>query len=410
MGTDFFRSPPWNKQFKRQAAAALLILGLIGLYFVRAILIPLIMAMVVAYVVKPGVDFFHKRLRLPRAASIGVVYLTIIALLITGPLIAIPQIVREFNNFLNNTPRYIQELTVLVSQPIRVGEFEVSLDQIPALDQSLDNLSDNLVEIVRTVGSQGFTIFGNVASATLSTVTWIIIILFLSFYMVKDYRELFGAAVDLVPSAYQRDMYLLAYEISATWNAFLRGQLTLALIVFSLIYIMALIVGLPNAFLLALIAGLLEFVPTLGPILSAVPGVLVALFQSNSSWLGSQMSPIWYALIVLGMYIVIQQLEGWLLIPKVIGRSLNLHPMIVFVAVIAGASVAGILGILLASPVLASGRLVFMYMYRKLTDQPPFPNKRLTPELEAALPEGRLLRVALAAGHTDGVEQVDEEE
>jgi predicted PurR-regulated permease PerM len=406
MGSDFFRSPPWNKQLKQQITIALVILGLIGLYFVRVILIPLIMAMVVAYVVKPAVDFLHKRLRLPRTASIGVVYLTIMALLITGPAVAIPQIVREVNLFLNNLPRYVQELTILLSQPIRVGEFEVSLDQVPVLDQALDSLSDNLIEIVRTVGAQGFTIFGNVASATLSTVTWIIIILFLSFYMVKDYRMLFGSVVDLAPVAYQRDMYLLAYEISATWNAFLRGQLTLAFIVFSLIYVMALIVGLPNAFLLALIAGLLEFIPTLGPILSAVPGVLVALFQSNSSWLGSQMSPFWYALIVLGMYVLIQQLEGWLLIPKIIGRSLNLHPMVVFVAVIAGASVAGILGVLLASPLLASGKLVFMYMYRKLNDQPPFPNMVLPPELEEALPEGNLLRVALAKG----VEPVMDEE
>jgi predicted PurR-regulated permease PerM len=398
MGLNSFRSPPWNKQIKRQVTVALVILGLIGLYFVRAILIPLIMAMVVAYVVKPAIDFFHKRLRLPRTASIGIVYLIIIALLITGPAVAIPQIVREVNHFLGNLPHYIQELTVLLSQPIRIGEFEFSLDQAPILDQAFDSLSDNLLEIVRTVGTQGFTIFGNVATATLSTITWIIIILFLSFYMVKDYRELFGAAVDLVPTAYQRDMYLLGYEISATWNAFLRGQLTLALIVFTLIYVMALIVGLPNAFLLALIAGLLEFVPTLGPILSAVPGVLVALFQSNASWLGSQMSPFWYALIVLGLYVLIQQLEGWLLIPKVIGRSLNLHPMVVFVAVIAGASVAGILGVLLASPLLASGKLIFMYMYHKLNDQPPFPNMVLPPELEGEFPDENLLRTALAEG------------
>jgi hypothetical protein len=100
-------------------------------------------------------------------------------------------------------------------------------------------------------------------------------------------------------------------------------------------------------------------------------------------------------------------LEGWLQIPKVIGRSLNLHPMVVFVAVIAGASVAGILGVLLASPLLASGRLVFMYMYRKLNDQPPFPNMILPPELEGEFLEGNLLRVALV----EGVEPlIDEEE
>jgi GNAT superfamily N-acetyltransferase len=215
--------------------------------------------------------------------------------------------------------------------------------------------------------------FGSVATVTISTVGWIIIILVLSFYMVKDHRHLFGSLVDLVPVAYREDMYHLAYEVSGTWNAFLRGQLTLSLVVGGLTFVVASFIGLPNALLLALLAALFEFIPTLGPVLAAIPAVLVAFFQSNASWLGSQMSPFWFALLVVGLYILIQQFENMVLIPRIIGRTLNLHPLIVWLGALAGYAITGILGVLLAAPVLATFRLIFLYIYRKMADVPPEP-------------------------------------
>lgn len=123
---------------------------------------------------------------------------------------------------------------------------------------------------------------------------------------------------------------------------------------------------------LALIAGLMELIPTFGPILAAIPAVLIAAIQSEASWLGSLMSPFWFAVLVLAIYGFIYQFENYYLVPRIIGHHLKLHPMAVLLGVLGGASVAGILGILLAAPVLASIRLVWMYIYCKLTDQDPF--------------------------------------
>jgi predicted PurR-regulated permease PerM len=135
------------------------------------------------------------------------------------------------------------------------------------------------------------------------------------------------------------------------------------------------VIGLPNALLLGLISGIAEFIPNVGAFLAAIPAVLIAFFQNDASWLGRQMSPFWFAIVVLGLYTLLQQIENLLLVPRVIGRSLNLHPMVVFIGAIAGASIAGILGILLAAPVMATARLIFLYIYQKLNDLPPFPEE-----------------------------------
>jgi predicted PurR-regulated permease PerM len=120
------------------------------------------------------------------------------------------------------------------------------------------------------------------------------------------------------------------------------------------------------------IAGVLEFIPNIGPILATIPALLVALFQSDASWLGSLVGPFWFAIIVVLLYAVIQRVENVVLVPRIIGRSLNLHPLFVFVGALVGASVAGVFGILLAAPLLASAKLILFYIYRKLSDLPPF--------------------------------------
>ncbi len=135
-------------------------------------------------------------------------------------------------------------------------------------------------------------------------------------------------------------------------------------------------IGLPNAPALGLLAGVLEFIPNVGPILAAVPAILIALFQ-GSYWL--PLSNFWFAVLVAGLYVLIQQVEANLLIPRIMGRSLNLHPLVVLVAVILGGSLAGILGVLIAAPTVATLRVLGEYIYRRLTDQEPFPSAPVRP-------------------------------
>jgi predicted PurR-regulated permease PerM len=369
---DRIASPQWSSNSKRLVFAVLAGLVLLALYRVRRLLLPFAMAVVLAYLVEPAVKLITRRTPLPRTATIVLLYVMMIIALISIPVSAISPIVIQVNSLLNNIPSYLRQLGEFLRAPIFISGIEIPIDQLP-IEQVYGSLSNNLITIVQTVGSRSISLFGSVASATISTVGWTILVLFLSFYLVKDHESLFRSVVNLVPSDYQYDIQMLSNEISRTWNAFLRGQLFLCLVMGVIVFVLALIIDLPNALLLAIIAGLAEFLPTIGPILAAIPAVLLGLAQANSSWIGNLTSPFWYTVLVLGLYAVIYQLENYYLVPRIIGRHLRLHPLVVILGALAGASVAGLLGILLAAPLLASARLVFRYIFCKLTDQSPFP-------------------------------------
>lgn len=365
-------SPPWSASNKRLVLLILLLLLALALYRFRLLLLPLSMAMILAYLIDPLVNQLTKRTPLTRNMSIGVIYLLLVAALVSIPVSTISPIVTQVTNFIHRTPQYISDIGEFFRDPIVIADdIVIPVDQL-SLDQLFTTLSSNLVEVVQTLGGQTLSIFGSLASATISTVGWTIMVLFLSFYLVKDHHTLFDSIVKMAPRSYQEDLIQLSEGISVTWNAFLRGQLVLCLVVGTIIFIIALIIGLPNAITLGVIAGLMELIPTFGPILAAIPAVLIAAIQGEASWLGSLMSPFWFAVLVLGIYGFVYQFENYYLVPRIIGHHLKLHPLVVVLGVLAGASVAGVLGILLAAPVLASARLIWLYIYCKLTDQDPF--------------------------------------
>jgi predicted PurR-regulated permease PerM len=128
-------------------------------------------------------------------------------------------------------------------------------------------------------------------------------------------------------------------------------------------------IGLPYAWVMGLIAGLTEFIPNVGPIIALVPAVLVALFR-GSTFL--PLGNLWFAVLVVGIYAVIQQIEGNLILPRVLGDSLDLHPLVVIIGIIVGGNVAGVLGMLLAAPILATLREIGNYVLGRLYDYDPF--------------------------------------
>jgi predicted PurR-regulated permease PerM len=169
----------------------------------------------------------------------------------------------------------------------------------------------------------------------------------------------------LVPENYQEDFNMLLEDGNRIWRAFLRGYVILALIIGVAVFISMSIAGLDFPLVMGLIGGLLEMVPMFGPIISAIIGGLIALVQPTNPW---GLTPVAFSLVILGILTLIQQVENTVLVPRIMGESLNLHPLAVFLAIIAGGALAGFFGILLASPILATLRLVFGYIYSKVVD------------------------------------------
>ncbi|MCO5183505.1 MAG: AI-2E family transporter [Anaerolineae bacterium] len=362
-------SPPWSASTKFIVTGTLLFLLLAALYLLRQMVLPLILALILAYVLHPAVSFIVRRTGIKRGLVTGVVFLLLIAILISIPAATIPAIVSQINTFITNLPRTIEQVAAFLETPpeIQIFTFTIPVAQLP-----VDQYLDSLIRLVQTAGTQSLVLLRDVASATVNTVVWVVFVLFVAFWMVKDDRKLYDGLVSLVPRAYQPDARRLGIEIDTVWNAFLRGQVVLSLTIGSVVFVVAWILGLPSPIVLGVIAGVLEVVPYIGPILAMIPAALLAYFQYDQSWLGSQIGPFWFTAIVIVAYWGVQQAENYFIVPRVMGRQLKLHPVVVFVAALAGARVVGVLGIFLASPILATMRIFGRYISRKLSDRPPF--------------------------------------
>ncbi len=350
----------WDTGTKRLVGTVVFVLIALILYRFRAVLPPLILAFLLAFILDPVVDFLEQRARIPRTGATALVFLTIIAAAAVAPVIAVPPIVRAITSLNVDFVRIAAELDRFFSQPIPFLEWEIDLRMVYREFQ----------EGIRSFLTAVATGTVNFVFSFVSTLFWGIFILLSAFYMTRDANRLMAWLDSLAPPSFRDDFIRLRQEITDVWNAFLRGQLLMGLFIGGMTVVANTIIGLPNAPALGLLAGVLEFIPNIGPTIAAIPAVLIALFQ-GSYWL--PLSNFWFAVLVVGVYVLIQQIETNFLIPRVMGRSLNLHPLVVLVAVILGGSLAGVLGVLIAAPTVATLRVLGQYIYCRLTDQDPFP-------------------------------------
>ena len=389
----------WNTSTKRTVVVVLLVLLALVVYRFNAVIPPLMIAFLVAFILDPIVDFITARLHLSRGLAASLVFFVLILGMLgtlAAPATVVPSIARAVRALQIDVIRIITDIGAFFERPFEIRGYLLDLSQL------YQELSGMLRTFVGSVAQGTIDVVLEVASGAF----WLIIILIAAYYLVKDGDRLVEQLDDLAPPGYRDDFVRLRQQITAVWNAFLRGQLVMGLLMVAITTVLAMAVGLPYAFVLGLLAGVAEFVPNLGPILALIPAVLLALFR-GSTFL--PMSNFWFAVLVTGMYLVIQQVEGNLLLPRVMGSSLNLHPLVVLFGIIVGGSLAGILGMLLAAPVLATLRVVGRYVFYRLYDRDPFAE----PEEEAEPPKPGLLQRAgqAALAHLqERVEQTEEQD
>lgn len=367
-------SKPWSPQAKRLIAAGAMIFWGLVLYRVRSVVAPLALAVLLAYILNPLVGLLRKA-KLSRTGATIIVYLLLILALVAIPSIVVPPLIQQLISIDVDLAAILESLRQLTVRYRTVEFLGFSID----LYRIFVDIQGELANLVGSLASQSVTILRGAASSAL----WLIFILIISFYLLKDAGQITSYLGGLAPPEYQEELSQLMKEIGQIWDSFLRGQIILSSTVGGITAITMWIVGVKNALLLGILAGILETIPNLGPALAALPAVALAFF------LGSEhlaLSNGWFALLVAGLYVVIQQLENNLLVPRIIGRSVNLHPVVVIVGAIGGAMVGGILGILLAAPVLGSARILGGYLYRKFlqTDEalaePRLPLEEISPE------------------------------
>lgn len=322
---------------------------------------PLIMAGVLAYLFKPPTEWLIRRTGWSRGWAAIVVLALAILVLVLAPVLLTPSVAGLIDRIQHEASALRPILDRLSEETFRLG---------PLVLQGSD-LAQRLVQAAQTLitplASGAVTIVSGLASSLL----WLLFILVVVFWLLKDSYRLRGWLLEHAPATFRGELTQLLQEVGLIWGSFFRGQLLVSLTVGIIIGLLMWLLGVSNAFLLGVIAGLGEFVPTVGPVIALIPALLVAFFN-GSSWL--PVSNAFLTLIVLVVYTLVFQLDQVYIIPRFVGRRVQLHPGLVFVASVIGAAQAGVLGVLLAAPIVASARLLGGYIYDKLLDQEPFPS------------------------------------
>ncbi len=354
-------SPIWRQSTRLVVGVLLILLGILLLYLVRQFLIPFILALLLAYLLHPIVLRLQRSTGMSRGLAVAIIFLVIVIVLVaatTGLGIAAANRVAAFGEFLSGVSRDLPDFFKgLFALEYEIGPWTINLGQA-----NLDTFIEGISSAVTPLISQTGVILRGVAGATATFVGTSVLVLVIGFYLLL-YLERFGwAIIGWVPGPYKSDASRIMTDAGSIWQSFFRGQLIMGLAVGTMTAVIMSILGLRNSIGLGVLAGVLEFVPIFGPWITAIVSVLVALFQETNPW---GLTPVSYALIVLAAGILIQQIENSFLYPRVIGQSLALNPLVVLLAVLAAGSLFGIVGLLLAAPVVATGRLCLGYLYWK---------------------------------------------
>jgi predicted PurR-regulated permease PerM len=211
-----------------------------------------------------------------------------------------------------------------------------------------------------------------------TNLTWILVIIVSTFYLLQDWPRLRDWLIGLGPEAYQSDFRRVYDEVKTVWQRYLRGQLRLSLMIGFLTTLVLAGVGMPGAIVFGILAAIFDVIMTVGPVIVAGAAALIALI-AGSTYL--PISNLWFMLIVIGIFVLIQAVENVWLRPRIMGSSMNLHPGVVFVGIIGALSLAGIFAALIVVPLLGSTAVIAHYIHAKIMDIPPWPDVQISSQI-----------------------------
>ena len=245
-------STDWSRTTKRLVVIGLIIVLLFGLYIFRAILPPIAIAIVIAIVLKPLVDLLERRMRLPRTLATILALLVLVVVLLMIPATGLPYAVDQIARLNVRLQSLTDDVVDFLSQPFTFFAFTISLQDL------IGDVRGALQDLLQPFATQTITILFGVASSLL----WTVSILIISFYLIRDADRLRAFLDRMAPPGYAEELARLREEVNQVWKAFFRGQVVLGMVVGLMVWITMTAVGLPNAGLVALLAGVLEVIPT----------------------------------------------------------------------------------------------------------------------------------------------------
>jgi predicted PurR-regulated permease PerM len=364
----------------------LIISGLVATFLARDVLTPVIVGGLVAFLVAPLVRWLDARM--PMGLAIVISYLIFIAgsifLIFLVPVLFI-QSIGEID--LGAIFASIDDWAIgLLESLTTINVFGATVDLSAVTQPAIEAIQNASPPSVAVDGSELRALLSGALQATAglfgvvaSLVGFWVFTLLIGLYLSGSGARYAHGAVRIFPKRYRSEVSALGKSIVGVWNAYIRGEFAMAVIIGITTGTVAWLIGIPGAFGLGLIAGVLEVIPTFGPIIATIPAVLVALVQGSTRF---DMNNIVFALLVILAYILIQQLESQLVAPRVLGDAVQLPALVVLLAITVGFQVAGVLGAILAVPTVATARVLTRYGWAKATgvDLSLEPPERARPE------------------------------
>jgi len=338
---------------------------LYGLYRIRGILSPFILAMLITYIFSPIVPFLEGR-RFPRILAILCTY--IIMLVVMGTFIAIiPYIIVQLSELIRTFPPLRNFLESLSDYPKQLQDLLKALQDIYMEAEDRFSLSEGLGEVINQVINTGRVVLLALTQGGVSIIRGMISLLatfifglILSFYMIKDIAQIKEDLLKLIPDKYEKDLLEFLGRVNEIFGGFIRGQLLVSFMVGSLVALGLSILGIKFSLIIGILTMILNIVPYLGPVISIIPALLIAsLMTPFSIW-----NLVWIVLIFIGA----NQVESWFLFPLILGKQVSLHPLIIIFAILAGGSLLGIFGVLIAVPTAAILKVLFEYWRRSVME------------------------------------------
>ncbi len=358
--TELHPRPRWSTPTKFTVSVMTVALGVYLLFRFSVVLPPLILAVILAYILSPLVAYLQRSMYLPRGGAILIVYLLVLGTLAGLGFLIVPPFVEQLSGLGGDIQRFATGVETFLGRRLVIGGWQIKPETlIEPLRQALQALIEQVM--ANTV---------RFLTEVLSSFVWVIFVAVVTFYLIKDSQKFNRWLEELVPPLYREDYSKLREEINQIWGAFFRGQLALASVVILIFTAFCFGLGLPFPLAMAIFAGVMEFLPSLGHAIWLFVASLLAFFI-GSTWLPL---PNWaFMLLVIGLHLVFEQFDLNYLIPRIIGRSVHLPPVVVILGIVSGALLAGVLGIFLAAPTIASLRVIGRYTYANLFDLDPFP-------------------------------------
>lgn len=317
--------------------------------FISTLFFPILIALFLYFMFNPVLVFLENK-KVPRNLAILLLYIFLIALIAVAVGFVVPTLSHQLMDLVKNMPTYIQVGKEYITDLSHHRLFEwLTSQNYVSLDVLEKSALNYLKEIPDTLTSSATVLVGIITNVALIIFT----VPFILFYMFKDGHKFPGAAVRFLPEAYHEEGRHVLKEMNETLAAYIQGQSMVCLFVGAFTFVGYLIIGMPYAFVLGVVAAVTNIIPNLGPFIGAAPAVIVGLFVSP-------MQALWVIVIVT----IVQQFESNILSPRIMSEKLNIHPLTVIVLILGVGNFAGIIGMILAVPTYAVTKTVVLNVVR----------------------------------------------